>query len=104
MNLVFTSRYHVYDGERCVFCNTNIYDEAIYGDTECVEHEPVKYTTETPVDSKEGAVVDGTIWMNPDCTTGKHPACRGDAWDLHSDSPTSCECDCHPTSGQASDE
>lgn len=37
----------------------------------------------------------GTIWMSPDCMTGKHRACTGDAWDLHDDEPTDCDCDCH---------
>lgn len=34
-------------------------------------------------------------WLNPDCTVGKHPACRGDAWNNDDDGPTSCACSCH---------
>lgn len=41
-------RKHDYDGERCRFCGANRYDEIAYGETECVEREPIRYTTETP--------------------------------------------------------
>lgn len=37
----------------------------------------------------------GTYWYNPDCADGKHRACRGDAWNLHEDRATPCECECH---------
>lgn len=39
---------HVYDGERCIFCNVNCYDDGIYGPFECVKHDGYIYTTETP--------------------------------------------------------
>jgi hypothetical protein len=39
---------HIFDGERCVFCNVNIYDDMIYGPSDCVDHEPIRFTTETP--------------------------------------------------------
>ena len=39
---------HVYDGERCLFCGVNIYDDAIYGPFECVKRPGYIYTTETP--------------------------------------------------------
>lgn len=45
---------HVFDGERCAYCNVNTYDIGIYPDAPevCpVPHEPMRYTTETP--SKE---------------------------------------------------
>lgn len=39
---------HMYDGERCVFCNVNIYDAYLYEDPErCIDREPVRYSTET---------------------------------------------------------
>jgi hypothetical protein len=38
---------HTYDGERCIFCNVNIYDDGIYGPFECVQREGYIYTTET---------------------------------------------------------
>lgn len=38
---------HVYDGERCVNCNVNVYDNDIYGPYSCVPHKPMIYTTET---------------------------------------------------------
>jgi len=43
-------RRHVYDGERCIHCNVNIYDQWIYGaedESDCIDREPMKYTTET---------------------------------------------------------
>lgn len=39
--------------------------------------------------------------VNPDCTAGKHPACRGDAWDLLTDSPAPCSCTCHSPDSSA---
>ena len=39
---------HVYDGERCINCTVNVYDDMIYGPFECVPREPMSYTTETP--------------------------------------------------------
>lgn len=42
---------HVYEGERCIYCNVNIYDQWIYGaedESDCVDREPMVYTTETP--------------------------------------------------------
>jgi len=39
---------HQYDGERCVNCNVNVYDEMMLGPSDCVPHEPMSYTTETP--------------------------------------------------------
>lgn len=44
---------HVYEGERCIFCNVNIYDQWIYGaedESDCVEREPMTYTSETPTE------------------------------------------------------
>lgn len=38
---------HVYDGERCVNCNVNVYDDGIYGPFPCVPHEPMRYSTQT---------------------------------------------------------
>lgn len=38
---------HVYDGERCIFCNVNCYDDGIYGPFDCVQHEGYIYSTET---------------------------------------------------------
>lgn len=39
---------HVYDGERCIFCNVNTYDNGIYGPFECVDRaEPLSYSTES---------------------------------------------------------
>ena len=32
---------------------------------------------------------------NPDCATGKHKACAGDAWDETTDAATTCGCWCH---------
>lgn len=34
--------------------------------------------------------------LNPDCVTGKHRACHGDAWDFMTDLPSVCACACHP--------
>lgn len=36
--------------------------------------------------------------LNPDCRDGKHPACRGDAWDDDTDAETTCACSCHAPS------
>ena len=47
MDLVYEGE-HCYDGERCIHCGVNIYDEGIYGPSPCAPHEPVTYTTETP--------------------------------------------------------
>lgn len=33
--------------------------------------------------------------VNPDCSVGKHHACRGDAWDYTADQSTDCTCSCH---------
>lgn len=38
---------HIYDGERCIFCNVNCYDDAIYGPFDCIPREGYLYTTET---------------------------------------------------------
>lgn len=45
-----TVRKHVYDGERCIHCGVNIYDQYIYGpvdESDCIERAPMVYTTET---------------------------------------------------------
>lgn len=36
-------------------------------------------------------------WYNlsPDCVSGKHPACHGDAWNHKDDEAAACDCDCH---------
>jgi hypothetical protein len=44
---VLTDYPHVYDGERCVNCKVNVYDNDIYGPFECKSHEPMQYTTST---------------------------------------------------------
>lgn len=36
--------------------------------------------------------------MNPDCKTGSHKACAGDAWDDTTDQLTECACECHERS------
>lgn len=38
---------HVYDGERCIFCDVNCYDEGLYGPRGCVPHDGYIYSTET---------------------------------------------------------
>lgn len=38
---------HVYDGERCLHCNVNVYDNMIYGPFECTRTTSISYTTET---------------------------------------------------------
>lgn len=39
---------HVYDGGRCVYCNSDIYDNIIYGDDGCVpDRELMMYTVES---------------------------------------------------------
>ena len=41
---------HVYLGERCMRCNTNIYDAAIYGPSTCAVRDddtPISYSTST---------------------------------------------------------
>lgn len=48
-------------------------------------------------------MANGTIWMNPDCSVGKHPGCHGVAWNMHEDAATRCECDCHDKSGENND-
>lgn len=42
-----TSDGHVFDGERCIHCNVNVYDDGIYGPFKCTEREPHVHTTET---------------------------------------------------------
>lgn len=45
--------HYFFEGERCMYCNVNMYDAMIYDDDpeDCpVEREPVKYTTETPAE------------------------------------------------------
>lgn len=39
---------HIYDGGRCVFCDTNDLDNALYGPYECIYRGQFVYTTETP--------------------------------------------------------
>lgn len=39
---------HVYEGERCVYCNSNVYDNMIYGDAGCIPNRaPMVYTGES---------------------------------------------------------
>jgi hypothetical protein len=39
---------HVYESERCVFCNSNVYDNMIYGDDGCIPNRaPMAYSTST---------------------------------------------------------
>lgn len=33
--------------------------------------------------------------VSPDCKSGSHRACHGDAWDSVMDSPAECSCECH---------
>ncbi|MCA0217941.1 MAG: hypothetical protein LCH43_11375 [Actinobacteria bacterium] len=33
--------------------------------------------------------------LNPDCESGKHLACRGDAWCFVEDAAVDCGCRCH---------
>lgn len=35
------------------------------------------------------------IHESPDCRSGKHGSCTGDAWDLERDQLTACPCGCH---------
>lgn len=47
---------HIFEGERCIFCRTNVYDIGIYPDAPeiCpVQREPIRYTTETPSPDQE---------------------------------------------------
>lgn len=39
----------------------------------------------------------GRRWYNlsPDCVSGKHPACHGDAWNHKEDAAAACDCECH---------
>lgn len=47
-DLAFYYDEHIYDGERCIYCNVNTYDDAIYGPFDCVRPETVyKYSTES---------------------------------------------------------
>lgn len=39
---------HMFDGERCIHCNVNVYDCSCENDECCNEREPIKYTSETP--------------------------------------------------------
>jgi hypothetical protein len=44
---------HIYEGERCIFCNVNTYDDGIYGPFECITNRPlVQHQTETPTEGK----------------------------------------------------
>jgi len=40
--------------------------------------------------------------INPDCRDSKHPACAGTAWNYDTDTPTACECACHPSNAPVS--
>lgn len=47
---------HIFDGERCLFCNTNTYDIGLYPDAPeiCpVQREPLRYSTQTPTSDQE---------------------------------------------------
>uniref|UniRef100_A0AAU7J8K4 Uncharacterized protein n=2 Tax=unclassified bacterial viruses TaxID=12333 RepID=A0AAU7J8K4_9VIRU len=46
-NTPFTYEPHVYEAERCINCNVNVYDNDMYGPFECVSRASVCYTTET---------------------------------------------------------
>lgn len=41
---------HIYDGERCRFCGTNVHDADMLG-IECVPRESMTWTSETPADN-----------------------------------------------------
>lgn len=47
---LLTSNQHVFDGERCLYCRVNKYDIGIYpgASEQCMDHEPITYTTESP--------------------------------------------------------
>lgn len=38
---------HIYEGERCIFCNVNALDDSIYGPFDCIERGQFVYTSET---------------------------------------------------------
>jgi hypothetical protein len=57
-------------------------------------------TSAKPVTPEERAFLDylnraRNRQINPDCETGEHPACGGDAWDLAAAALTTCKCECH---------
>lgn len=42
---------HIFEGERCLYCNTNVYDIGIYPDAPAtcpVPRPPLRFSTETP--------------------------------------------------------
>ncbi len=41
---------HIYDGERCIYCNANIYDPGSEEPCSVTDREPFIYTSETPKD------------------------------------------------------
>lgn len=44
---------HVFEGERCIHCNVNVYDCDCENDECCNEREPMTYTSETPTNQEE---------------------------------------------------
>jgi len=37
----------------------------------------------------------GFAHVGPDCASGKHTACRGEAWCFIEDAADECDCGCH---------
>lgn len=35
------------------------------------------------------------ITPNPECRDGKHRNCNGEGWDMWTDEPADCPCECH---------
>ena len=44
----FGFQAHIYEGNRCLFCNVNDLDESMYGPFDCVVRGQYAYTSETP--------------------------------------------------------
>lgn len=57
---------HLYVGERCIYCDVNVYDNDIYGPFDCMwDREPMTYTTETghePTTNVEGDWLEGGLY------------------------------------------
>lgn len=58
---------HVFEGERCIYCNVNTYDNDLYSERPevCpVEHEPLVYTTETGDDPVPDLFTEFMAYLN----------------------------------------
>lgn len=51
---------HIYEDERCIFCNVNALDDSIYGPFDCIERGQFVYTSETPGSGLSGPTREGT--------------------------------------------